>query len=325
MTMSELAKMANVSVSTVSKAFKNAEDVSKETREHIFSLARQYGCYGKFYKGKYSKKIIAVICPELVSDFYVAYVERLQQLIEQGGGIAVISAYHFNYSKQEELIEYYASYLQVDGIFVIGLKRPLKRGYDIPVISLFPENRSNTDSVSLDYYSPIFDAVELLKNKGHKQIAFFSEPLTASKAEMFNSAVESVGSVNGFVVTAEARFEQAGKECVKQLLQRKSECTAIICAYDYIAIGAVKQLKREGYSVPRDFSVIGIDNINFAEHMETSLTTIDTNADEICRICWDLMQKKLNNSFFKSYQCIRLKGRLVLRESVCEARAGDIK
>ena len=56
MTMKELAKLANVSVSTVSKAFAEADDVSEETKNHIFNIAKEYGCYGKFFKGKYSKK-----------------------------------------------------------------------------------------------------------------------------------------------------------------------------------------------------------------------------------------------------------------------------
>ncbi len=63
MTMRELAKLANVSVSTVSKAFSETDDISEETKNHIFKIARNTGCYGKFYKGKYSKKVIAIICP----------------------------------------------------------------------------------------------------------------------------------------------------------------------------------------------------------------------------------------------------------------------
>ena len=50
--MRELAKLANVSVSTVSKAFSNAADVNEKTKNHIFEIAKENGCYGKFYKGK---------------------------------------------------------------------------------------------------------------------------------------------------------------------------------------------------------------------------------------------------------------------------------
>ena len=126
--MRELAQLANVSVSTVSKAFGNAEDVSPETREHIFNVAREAGCFGKYYRERFQKKIFAIICSELVGVYYISFVERLQRLIEANGGIALISADHFDSKKQAELIDYYASYLRVDGIFVFGLKVPMKKG-----------------------------------------------------------------------------------------------------------------------------------------------------------------------------------------------------
>lgn len=56
MTMRDLAKLCNVSVSTVSKAFYDADDVSEDTKKLIFDIARENGVYGKFYKGKYHKK-----------------------------------------------------------------------------------------------------------------------------------------------------------------------------------------------------------------------------------------------------------------------------
>ena len=127
MTMRELAKLANVSVSTVSKAFHDADDISRETRELVFETARKYGCFGKFYKGKFHKQIIAIICPELSGGFYTNYVEQMQQIIESHNGIALISADHFSKTAQSELLEYYASYLQVDGIIIFNLRGPLKK------------------------------------------------------------------------------------------------------------------------------------------------------------------------------------------------------
>ena len=90
MTMSKLAKLANVSVSTVSKAFSDAPDINAETKDRIFEKARQTGCYYKFYKGKYPKKIIAIICQEIISDFYVEFVDRLRKQIESSNNIALV-------------------------------------------------------------------------------------------------------------------------------------------------------------------------------------------------------------------------------------------
>ena len=67
MTLSKLAKLAHVSVSTASKAFSESPDISSETREMIFSIAKAQGCFKKFYNAKYPKLVIAVIAPEFGS------------------------------------------------------------------------------------------------------------------------------------------------------------------------------------------------------------------------------------------------------------------
>ena len=87
--MKELAKLCNVSVSTVSKAFSNTEDISSDTKKLIFETAKKEGCYGKFYKHKYPKRIIAIICPEIASNYYSIFIEELQRLIESDNGICI--------------------------------------------------------------------------------------------------------------------------------------------------------------------------------------------------------------------------------------------
>lgn len=316
MTMSELAKLANVSVSTVSKAFCNADDVSAATKKHIFDLAKKYGCYGKFYKGKYTKKVIAVICPELTSEFYVTFIEKFQKLIDNNNCIAIISADHFNASRQEELLEYFISYLKVDGILIFHLRSQLKKAYDTPIVTLFSTVDTSVDSINTNYKSAIFDAIQILTEYGHKNIAFLGELLTKTKALCFQTAALQTGLSCSYVIESRYRFEKAGIDGIRQLLEKEVECTAIICAYDNIALGAIRELRRQGLSVPEDFSVIGIDNIPVARYMETTLSTIGVDFNEVCEIAWELLKKKINNKFFHTYQQIIINGKLILRESV---------
>ncbi|MBQ4082125.1 MAG: LacI family DNA-binding transcriptional regulator [Clostridia bacterium] len=314
--MKELAKLANTSVSTVSKAFRDADDVSQETKEHIFDIAKQHGCYGKFYQGKYHKKVIALVCPEIAGNYYSIFVQILQKLIEDAGGICLISTTEFNNQKQAELIEYYASYLQVDGLIVFGLKETLKKGYDIPIVSLFASKDCNVDSVNVDMESAMWEAVELLLQYGHRQIAFISEKLTLGKMELFQKIMAENKLDADLTAESDQRFEQAGIDGINTLLQLKKPFTAVICAYDHIAFGAIKQLKRNGFRVPQDCSVIGMDNISMDNFSDPSLTSIDTKPQEVCSIAWDLLQKKMENKYFKAKQSILIRSGLILRESV---------
>ena len=70
MTMKILAKLSGVSVSTVSKAFSGSKEISAHQREHIFQTAKENGCYEKYYKPRFEKPVIAVICPEFQSGYY---------------------------------------------------------------------------------------------------------------------------------------------------------------------------------------------------------------------------------------------------------------
>lgn len=316
MTMKELAKIANVSVSTVSKAFGNADDIAQETRQHIFQIAKAHGCFGKFYKGKCPQKTVAIICPEVISNYYAGYIKILQSLIRAENGICLLSADDFSASRQAELIEYYTSYPKVDGLIVFGLRSRIKKGCEIPIVSLFSSSDEYVDSVNTDMKSAIDQIVNTLHRYGHRRVAFVGEPLTKEKAEIFRTAVQAKEDMEMMVIQSSRRFEEAGIDGVKQLRNEDKEVTAVVCAYDDIAFGAIRQLKSCGYRVPEDVSVVGIDNVSSSEFSEIPLTSIDTQPEEMCRIAWDLLQKKIENRYFRAKQKIIIQPKLVIRDSL---------
>jgi len=315
MTMRELAKLANVSISTVSKAFNDSDDISPETKKRVFDVAKQYGVYGKYYKGKYPKKIVAIIVPELCSAYYASHVARLQTIIEQHSGIAVISTYDFDDKKQAELVEYYASYLQVDGILVFSLMSPLKKACrQIPIVSLHGSTDADVDTVQTDLYTPFREAMTNLFEKGHRHFAFVGETLTHSKSVYFASIADSLGAAYD-IITCSSRFEEAGEEAVEAILQLPHFPDAILCGYDNIALGLIKKLQERGYATPQDYAIIGMDNIDASKYSATTLSTIDSGIDEICMIAYELLEKKMQNIYYRCKREITVVGKLILRES----------
>lgn len=315
-TMKDLAIMANVSVSTVSKAFTGAKDIHPETRERIFEIARQTGCYNKFYKGKYPKRIIAVICHEIISSYYAEFVDHLRQKIEAEDNILLVATDDFSPDKQAELIDYFSSYLRVDGIIVFDMMIRLKKSHDTPIVSLFSGIDKQVDTVFVDSHSPIKNAVALLWEYGHRSIAFIGDRYTVHGSRTFQKAMLALNGKEGLAIECSARFEQAGKEGVDRLLQQAPDCTAILCAYDNIAFGAIKQLQAHGKSVPEDVSVIGINDIVMSRYAEPALTTMGADCDAVCTIAFDILQKKLINPHYKIPERIQLKNKLIIRQSV---------
>lgn len=315
MTMRDIAKLCNVSVSTVSKAFMCADDISEDTKQMIFSVAKENGCYEKYYKGKYHKFVVAVICPEIDSQYYARFTERLQEAIENVGGIMVVALDRFDKRRRNELVEYFSASNRADGLVVFGFTE-LKKGYDIPIISV-GSTVSGVDSVVGNLADGIDKAVKHLVDLGHKRIAFVGEPLTTGKRDVFlqSLAKYNVSSRAEDIVMADSRFENAGFIGARRLIENKTECNAIVCAYDYIAIGVMRYLEQEGYKIPEDFSVIGMDNIDTSKYLAQSLTTIDSHLEEVCTVVADLMAKKVKNRWVSAKQQIKLSSDLIIRES----------
>ncbi len=315
MTVRELAKLAKVSPSTVSKAFSGAKDVGAATREKIFRIAKENGCFTKFSKDKFPKKVYGIICPEMHGENYVNYVTELQKIITENGGISVISSDEFESSTQEELIDYYISYIKVDGLFIVHQRQPLKRGYDTPVVAILTAFDTMRDAINLDIYSALEDAVLQLHKLGHEKIAFIGENLTTGRKKAFCNAAK-LSYDDELVFTSQYRFQKAGEDGIRKLLKSGTKCTAFVCAYDEIAVGAIQELKKQGFTVPDDFSVIGADNTSLAQYSQTPLSTIGGNTQEICRLAWELMERKEENQYYRSKKQIMFKSELILRETV---------
>lgn len=314
MTVRELAKMAGVSPSTVSKAFSGAPDVSQKTAEKIFRLAKENGCFGKFSKAKFQKAVFAIICHEL-GNFYAEYVKTLQRIIEENGGVAVIACDGFSQEAQAQMLEYFGAFAEIDGVFVIGLKEPIKRGLSLPVVSILSDREVAADAINADITTPFRDAVLKLRTLGHKKIAFIGEGLTVGKEKIFCSAARLTRD-DPLVCRSAFRFQKAGEDGVRQLLSRRAEFTAVVCAYDEIALGAIRELKKRGLQVPVDVSVVGVDNTVVAEYAETPLASVGANIEELCLLAWEQMQQKQKNKFYRSKQQITLKGEFLPRETV---------
>ena len=318
MNLEKLAKLAGVSLSTASKAFSGSEEISEETKKKIFDIAKKEGCFEKYNKQKYAKKIIAVICPEITSAYYCSIVSYLESELNRLGALMVLSISNFSAKKEAELISYHLSLKNADGIIVIEAYSKIKYNKDVPIVVINSMGNSDVDSINTDFLSAISDAVKLLKNNGHKKIGFIGEALTKDKQTMFMQAMNKHHlSVNpDFVIVEKGRFETAGYKAMSHFYNIPDRPTAIFCAYDYLALGAIQCIRAHGENVPENYSIIGIDDISFAAHYDVSLTTIKTNTKEICDIALELIMKKLLQKSFSVRQNILIRSELIVRNSV---------
>ena len=318
MNLNTLASLAGVSVATVSKAFSGNREISPETRERIFALAREHGCFDKYNKNKFEKKVIAVICPELISDYYNALTTILDRELSARGGIMTVSVSSFDYDRERELFAYYTSYCKADGIIVVNPHGPIVNPLVFPSVAIGSKHvHENTDTIHLSIERAIEDAVRYLKELGHTDIGFAGEMLTMSKLRAFEDAMQQVGLPihQQWIKVSEARFEQSGICAAEEWIREGQLPTAILTGYDYIAIGVIKTLRRHGIRVPEDVSVIGMDNIALAPYLETSLSSVCTHNELACKQAVELIMKKLGNQYYHPREEIVIPSEFIPRGS----------
>ncbi len=327
MTMTKIAKLSGYSLSTVSKAFRDSPEISKETKEEIFTIARENDCFTKFYAPIYKKHVFAVLCNELVSSVYGVIVDSLNNKISANGDTLLISNCNFISANFEDLFDYYINFHKVDGLIVVG-KLPSNIKTDQSILSKIPlvciqsaktKGSQLCDCVETESDPAILKVVQYFKRFGHKDIAFIGEYLTSGIQKSFINAMNESGLEvnNDWIICSSKRKGEAGVDGMERLLSLSKRPTAIFAAYDAIAFGAINRIHRLGLSVPKDFSIISSDNIPLSEYSSPALTTISDPVDDIAEGAIGLLYRRLKNNN-APFQRIQIQRELILRDSVAK-------
>ena len=325
-TLKELAKMAGVDVSTVSRALNDSPRVKPITKELIKKLANQY----KYMPDDLARSLvgkqtftIGVVIPEFLNTFYAEIIEGMESVLSKEGFSMFFGKSGF---KTENEIKYINLFLRkrVDGILactisVESLNYIKTHKRNIPVVlvdnyTLSPE----FDSVSIDNIYGVQCIIEHMVNLGHKSIAFIgdnvvtSERLTAYKTTLtrFNIPIEEK-----YIRIGCERYEYGGYLRMQELLKTDARPTAVFAVTDNMAIGAIRAISEIGLKVPEDISVAGFDDIMVSSFMEIPLTTILQPKFEIGRIAAELLVNRINSGNSKFPQQITIKPELMIRST----------
>lgn len=311
MTLSKLARLANVSVSVVSKAFSGRDDISDSMREHVFAVAREHGCFHKFYHARYDKPVIAVIIPEAISKYYIDYIEILKRDIEENGYTMLLSISNFDPLLTNELVRYYTSHSKVDGLIIVDSDCEAAEDTDTTIVSVTADGSITVanSSVIFSVKEGISDALSTLHSLGHERIAYVGEPLTTDKKDAFVSVLESLGlSIpDGYIYTSYHRFADAGRDGVSHLFSLASPPTAIIGAYGYITEGIISALSERGLNVPLDVAVISMDAHPVITHNGVTVPHLSSGIEELCERATEIIKGKISNPKGKNCGCGKIK------------------
>ncbi|MFP4198782.1 MAG: LacI family DNA-binding transcriptional regulator [Halanaerobium sp.] len=328
--MSDIAKLAGVSKSTVSRALKNDSRVKEETKNKILKIAGRYNYQpNKVAQALAEKntKIIAVILPSAprsVSDpFFLEFLHGVNnKAYQQGYSLTMPPVKNGKFNSFKEINQK----LNVDGVI---LTEPL---YNDPRIKYLKENKipfvfngnpmtaDDTAWVDTDNQLGAYQAVNYLIKNGHQKIATITGPLDLvagrSRLEGYYRALrENKIKINKNWIL-EADFTEKGSYLkAKNLIKEHPEITAVFAANDLMALGVIRALKEAGIKIPADLSLTAFDSIKLGEYIEPALTTVKNNGLEKGEKAVELLIKIIENQDLKKKQ-ILFTPELIIRDSV---------
>ncbi len=338
MTSQQIAILCGVSRTTVSRVINNDPNVKDETRQMILSMIEQNN-----YVPIASARRLAGIDSNIIGLFIIdinvgqstARVSKSTYFSQLGNLIidqANNSGYHVLVSiitSDQQLLEarnLFASRTISGGVFIGAYNEPTQLDkileLEHPIIIIDRQKDSiretpNSLVINLDNFMGGYEATQYLIGLGHTKIGHITgEIRKLSGKDRYEGYKKALLDANipfdSNLVRLGEFQEQNGYLMAQELV--KEQVTAIFCANDGMAIGAIKAIKELGLKVPKDISVIGFDNIEVGNYISPTLTTVATPLDEKAKKSISSLVNFNNNGFFQDQE-IKVKTNMVLRES----------
>ncbi|MFC5774960.1 LacI family DNA-binding transcriptional regulator [Ectobacillus antri] len=329
-TIYDIAKKTGFSVTTVSKALNNYADVSEKTKKLILEAVEEMNYFPNSSARTLTTKkswTIGVIFIESLGigikhPFFNEVIESFKQYVEMYEYDLLIVSRNLYNSKKSYLDHF--RYRGVDGVVVVCSNvddEQVKELMNDPIPSVVIDLSSETSSVVFsDNRLGSKMAVDYLYSLGHTKIAHIAgHEKTFAGQQRLQGYLESMKTlsldvVEDYVVDGDYFSHEGGYLAMKQLLALESPPTAIYAASDSLAIGAIEAIRDHGFDVPKDFSMIGYDDIALARYMNPKLTTIRQNTHEIGQKAAELLLKQINTKE-KLIEQVKIPVELIVRES----------
>ncbi|MFW5981604.1 MAG: LacI family DNA-binding transcriptional regulator [Halanaerobiaceae bacterium] len=325
-TINDIAKIAKVSKSTVSKVINNYNGVNEKTKANVLRIMKEHNYWPNSIARSLSTSksyTIGIFDPDRLNNFFFREVfDGIETILgEKGYDILYFTNKQWENSWVKFGFKDICNNRSVDGVIMMGFGRVDQDQFNDLVSSSIPTvfvdfdiNGSNVSYVTSDNINGSKKAVRYLAELGHEKIAMIKGgdgfKLADDRFLGYKATLKELGLEykNDWVFSGEYTMETGYSNMLK-ILEMENKPTALF-AEDIIAIGAIRALKDKGLTVPEDFSIIGFDNIELGKHYE--LTTISQNQIGLGEAASNLLLKIINKENFSP---IVLPTRLIKRKT----------
>ena len=331
MKMSDLASIAGVSKSTVSRALADSDLVTKETRDRIKALAKEYGYRMDARARNFRKRetlTIGVLVPmpsnskgepPATNPFILEMLGALADELEKKGH-ELLFAKHSN--RDPSWLREFVETRSVDGVIILGqniyhdILNEIALDYPNLVVWGARMPQQNYISVGSNNYLGGRLVAEHLLQQGCKKLAFLGNTTCPESMQRFNGFKETIEQqapgLELNVIDCRENHNDGGYRLVSEYVRDKIPMDGLFAASDLLANRAIQALRSCGKTVPDDVRVAGYDNISSSEFMTPALTSVDQNCQVAAQKLVDKVFARING---KETDSELIDTQLIIRES----------
>ena len=329
MDIREIAKRAKVSTATVSRAINRVPTVDPQLAKRVWRVVEELGYYPNtqaraLVSGK--TRIFGLIVSEIINPFFPEIVQTFEDIaVEHNYEILLTSTVHD--PRRMELSARRMLERRVEGVAVLtfGMEESLLEGLRFRKVPMVFVDVGPpvpwVSNIRINYQHGIRQAVQHVAALRHQRIAFVTGPARLKSAiarrEAFKDSMAEIGAeADPALIVQGDHTMEGGMRALSTLLDLPKPPTAILCSNDMTAIGVMREAFDRGIALPRELSVVGFDDVRWAQFMNPPLTTVQMSQTEIAKLAFRaLLQDVERESPAPEGTTLTLDTRLILRKS----------
>ena len=329
-TMNEVAKLAKVSPATVSRVLSKSPYISAETVTRVMAAVEKLHYHRNVHARRLAigrSDLFGLVISEITNPFFSEVIRGFQSAAWDRGFDVLLLNTEYDKNRTESVVRKLIEN-SVRGVAVVtssledsAITTLTEKGIGVVTCNPVAVDRL-VSTVTIDYRQGLNQAIEHVASLGHRRAAVIAGPQTNRTASTIKQALVEGLRQRGLdpdpVTHSDYHFD-AGASAVQTILSAKDAPTVIFCGSDLIAMGAIIALEEAGIDVPKDVSIVGIDDIPFSFLVRPALTTIRVPREQIGKASFAALVKLLKLKRQQGADYV-VKTELVVRKSTAPER-----
>ena len=326
-TIEDVAKLAGLSRTTVSRVLNDHPYVSDEKKELVHKAMEQLGYVpNSAARSLRNQKtgIIAVLIPKISTPFFSQLIELLEMKASSKGYQLIICQTQFSKQKESRYLNLLKT-RQVDGVIMTAVENDwsvIESFLHYGPIVLCNEKIENATipMVYVNQEQSGYMVAKHLIERGHTHIGYCSNGVDSegirARIKGFQSALKEANlqSYNKYYFDGVSTVED-GKQVFQTLACMKVSPTAIFAGGDAAAAGMISEAKKEGWRIPEDLAVVGYDNMEITKLVDPTITTVIQPVEDMAEKSIDVICEKIHRKQFRSFEIHEFFSKLLYRGS----------